>query len=52
MDQDYDCPHNSNPGCAYTTYGPLCLPQTSLLGAQIYTNDYGDFDPSWKPTGC
>jgi hypothetical protein len=52
MDQDYDCPHNSNPGCSYTTYGPACLPQASLPGAQIYTNDYGDFDPTWKPAGC
>lgn len=52
MDQDYDCPHNSNPGCSYTTYGPLCLPEASEMGAQIYTTDYGDFDPSWKPTGC
>jgi hypothetical protein len=52
MDQDYDCPHNSNPGCSYTTYGPLCLPEASELGAQIYTTGYGDFDPSWTPTGC
>ena len=52
MDQDYDCPHNSNPGCSYTTYGPECLLETSLPGAQIYTNDYGDFEPTWKPAGC
>jgi hypothetical protein len=52
MDQDYDCPHNSNPGCSYTTYGPDCLLETSLPGAQIYTNDYGDFEPTWKPSGC
>ncbi|HUJ57145.1 MAG TPA: hypothetical protein VLX92_01570 [Kofleriaceae bacterium] len=52
MDQDYDCTHNSNPGCSYTLYGPACLPETSEPGATIYTNDYGDYEPSWKPTGC
>ena len=43
MDQDYDCPHNSNPSCSYTLYGPLCAPETDELGTQIYTQDYGDF---------
>ena len=52
MDEDYDCVHNSNPGCAYTTYGALCLPETSLLGTAIYTQDYGTFEPAWKPSGC
>ena len=52
MDQDYDCPHNSNPLCAYTTYGPLCVPQASKLGIAIYTQNYGDYDPSWQPVDC
>ena len=52
MDQDYDCPHNSNPGCSYTTYGPLCAPESSLPGTQIYTEHYGDFEPAWLPAGC
>jgi len=52
MDQDYDCTHNSNPACSYTLYGPLCAPETSELGTQIYMSKYGDFTPAWKPTGC
>ncbi len=42
MDQDYDCVHNSNPDCAYVTYGPLCFPETSLPGTDVYTKSYGD----------
>jgi hypothetical protein len=52
MDQDYDCVHNSNPSCSYTAYGPLCAPETSEPGTQIYMQKYGDFEPLWKPTGC
>jgi hypothetical protein len=52
MDQDYDCPHNSNPSCTYVFYGPLCAPMTSQVGATIYKQDYGDFGTTWKPTGC
>lgn len=52
MDQDYDCAHNSNPMCSYTFYGPLCAPETSQLGTDIYTQSYGTIEPSWKPTGC
>jgi hypothetical protein len=52
MDQDYDCAHNSNPSCDYTFYGPACAPKTTQSGAAIYTMDYGDFGPTWKPTGC
>ena len=52
VDQDYDCIHNSNPACEYTLYGPLCLPQPTELGVTIYTQNYGSFDPTWRPTGC
>jgi hypothetical protein len=52
MDQDYDCPHNSNPTCMYTTYGPACLPQTNKLGVDIYGEHYGVVDLGWRPTGC
>ena len=52
MDQDYDCPHNSNPDCSYITYGPLCFPQASAAGTAIYTQSYGSFEPGWKPSGC
>ena len=52
MDQDYDCFHNSNPSCAYTLYGPACAPESSQDGTAIYTAGYGDFEPTWKPTGC
>jgi hypothetical protein len=52
LDQVYDCFHNSNPSCAYTTYGPLCTKEPSKSGGDIYTADYGDFGASWKPTGC
>src|SRR5262249_29143060 len=49
MDQDYDCPHNSNPDCTYITYGPLCFPMQSALGTAIYTDNYGMFEPGWRP---
>jgi hypothetical protein len=52
MDQDYDCTHNSNPDCSYIFYGPACAPASSELGTQIYTQDYGDFEPAYKPAGC
>jgi hypothetical protein len=52
MDQDYDCPHNSNPDCSYTLYGPACLPETNEAGTQIYSGNYGDFEAAWNPTGC
>lgn len=52
MDHDYDCAHNSNPLCEYTFYGPLCFPQGTQLGADIYTDNYGAFDPEYRPTGC
>ena len=52
MDQDYDCPHNSNPNCEYTFYGPLCAPQSTKLGVDIYGDNYGAIDPDWRPSGC
>jgi hypothetical protein len=52
MDQDYDCVHNSNPACSYVFYGPACAPQSSQEGTTIYTQDYGDFEAGWKPSGC
>jgi hypothetical protein len=52
MDQDYDCVHNSNPTCDYVFYGPGCLPETQQEGVQIYTQNYGDIEPGWVPTGC
>jgi hypothetical protein len=52
MDQDYDCTHNSNPDCAYTFYGPACAPETNEPGTQIYSGNYGDFEPAYKPAGC
>lgn len=52
MDQDYDCVHNSNPACEYTFYGPLCAPEPRALGATIFTDHYGSFDPTWRPAGC
>jgi hypothetical protein len=52
MDQDYDCVHSSNPLCSYITYGAFCLPQPSKLGTELCAAAYGDYEPSWKPTGC
>ena len=52
MDQDYDCVHNSNPLCTYTTYGALCFPQTAELGTQIYTATYGSYGASYSPSLC
>ena len=52
VDQDYDCPHNSNPSCSYTTYGSLCFPGPSKLGTALYTEKYGDFEPTWQPIDC
>lgn len=52
IDQDYDCPHNSNPLCSYTLYGALCFPSPSKLGSALYTEKYGSFDPMWQPADC
>jgi len=52
MDQDYDCTHNSNPDCSYTFYGPACAPETNQAGTLIYSGNYGDFEPAYKPAGC
>ena len=52
VDQDYDCPHNSNPSCSYTTYGPLCFPGPAKLGTELYTEKYRDFAPVWRPVDC
>ncbi len=52
MDQDYDCPHNSNPLCAYTTYGAACFPGPSKLGVALYAEKYGGYDPTWQPVDC
>jgi hypothetical protein len=52
LDQVYDCLHNSNPQCAYVNYGPLCAQEPSMLGSAVYVQDYGDFEPSWKPNAC
>jgi hypothetical protein len=52
IDEDYNCPHASNPDCAYRSYGPLCSPEASRLGAAIYVEHDGDFEPAWRPPGC
>jgi hypothetical protein len=52
MDQDYDCVHNSNPLCSYTTYGKFCLPQSTMLGVDVYTKSYGSYGAGYVPTGC
>jgi len=52
LDQDYDCVHNSNPACSYTTYGSFCAPQPSKLGTNLYESNYGSVESTWKPTGC
>lgn len=52
MDQDYDCVHNSNPACSYVTYGPLCAPEASRVGLDLYEANYGPTESGWHPTGC
>jgi hypothetical protein len=52
IDQDYDCTHNSNPLCSYTTYGQFCALKPSLTGVAIYGMTYGAVDLLWKPAGC
>jgi hypothetical protein len=52
MDQDYDCPHNSNPACEYTSFQALCLPSAPKRGAAIYTDNYGAFSADWQPASC
>lgn len=52
MDQDYNCPHDSNPLCTYTTYGPLCFPGAATLGADLFAAAYGNFDPGYQPASC
>jgi hypothetical protein len=52
MDQDYDCVHNSNPSCSYTTYGPLCAPESAKVGVDLYESNYGAIESGWHPSGC
>jgi hypothetical protein len=52
MDQDYDCPHNSNPDCSYSFYGPACAPEANEKGTDIYIATYGNYDPAWQPSTC
>jgi hypothetical protein len=52
MDEDYDCPHNSNPLCSYTFYGDLCFPESTTLGLDLFTKRYGDVDASWANAMC
>ena len=52
MDQDYDCIHDSNPLCTYTTYGPLCFPEQTREGVDIFALKYGAVDLDWSPEGC
>ncbi|HSO32917.1 MAG TPA: hypothetical protein VLT33_10375, partial [Labilithrix sp.] len=52
IDQDYDCPHNSNPLCSYTLYSPICIPGAAKLGTELYTTKYGTFEPDWQPADC
>lgn len=52
IDQDYDCTHNSNPLCSYTTYGQFCAPKPSMTGVALYSMTYGAIDLAWKPAGC
>jgi hypothetical protein len=52
MDQDYDCVHNSNPSCSYVTYGPLCAPEASQVGVDLYESNYGAVEATWRPGGC
>ncbi|HWE29698.1 MAG TPA: hypothetical protein VHB97_16930, partial [Polyangia bacterium] len=52
MDEDYDCVHNSNPACSYITYGPLCAPEASKIGIDLYQSNYGTVEQAWHPSGC
>ncbi len=52
MDQDYDCPHNSNPLCSYVSYQALCFPGDATEGLKLFTNKYGDDAPGFLPAGC
>lgn len=52
LDQDYDCVHDSNPDCAYVTYGALCFPQPSAKGTDIYAKTYGSYGAGYRPGGC
>ena len=52
VDQYFDCVHNGNPQCAYTSYGPMCSPEPTSLGTDIDVHLLGDFDATWQPAGC
>jgi len=47
--QDYDCVHDSNPLCSYTSYGAQCLPQAPTLGTDLCAQNYGSIDSEWTP---
>ena len=52
MDQDYDCPHHSNPLCSYVAYQALCFPGDETEGLKLFTKKYGDDAPGFLPAGC
>lgn len=52
IDQDYDCPHDSNPSCDYILYGPACAPEPNARGTAIYVATYGSYDPAYEPASC
>jgi hypothetical protein len=49
IDHDYDCPHNSNALCTYTTYGPFCAPQPAAGGLDLYVATYGSVEEAYQP---
>ncbi|MCC6214692.1 MAG: hypothetical protein IT376_07470 [Polyangiaceae bacterium] len=49
IDHDYDCIHASNPLCTYVYYGPLCSPQPSALGVEMYESKYPGNEPFAVP---
>jgi hypothetical protein len=52
LDQDYDCVHSSNPDCSYVFYGPLCVPEASAKGTDVFAKTYGSYGAGYRPSGC
>lgn len=50
MDLDYNCIHESNPLCSYTTYGAFCVPGPSRMGIELVASKYGMYESDWAPS--
>ena len=52
MDQDYDCVAQLEPALQLHHLRAGCIPESSEIGTQIYTDTYGSYGASYSPVSC